>query len=45
MKDWNLNQLLGLGAAWIVFAIVVNAAFIGGTIWLIVKVLQWTGVI
>ena len=41
----TLGKLVGLYGAAVVVAILAWAAAIAGVVWLIVKVLQWTGVL
>jgi len=39
------DGIIGIGACMIVFAIVANAAILAGAVWIVVKVLQMTGVL
>ena len=41
-KDRNMFGLFGLAA---LFCVVINVAALAGGVWIVVKVLQWTGVL
>jgi len=41
----TLGKLFGAWGAMAVAAIVINLALLAGAVWLVVKVLQWTGVL
>jgi len=39
------NGVVGIGVGMVVVSIALNAALLAGAVWLVVKVLQWTGVL
>jgi len=41
----NLKQLVGAYGVMAVIALVINGALLAGAVWLVVKVLKWTGVL
>ena len=46
--DENMMTFKKLISTWVIMAVIViiiNAAILAGAVWLVIKVLQWTGVI
>jgi len=41
----SMKAMAGASIGMIIFALVMNALVLGGSIWIIVKVLQWMGIL